>query len=106
MGCSEDRCYILERQKRATDKLIPQIRRNWGSVPKSFRPYNLTSFPLIIKCLILHKCQHAYRVGIFTKTFVCQSTIAQETLNDKETAINVFLVISGAFDKVSLAFVS
>jgi hypothetical protein len=94
---------------------IPKPGRNTYCGPKDYRPISLTSFLLKImdrlvdrylrdETLVsspLHPNQHAYQAGKSTETALHQLLVRIEVLDQRETALEVFLDIEGAFNNTS-----
>jgi hypothetical protein len=89
--------------------------------PKEYRPISLTSFLFktmerlvdrfirdeMVVSSPLHPNQHAYQAGKSTETALHQLVVqVEKVLNQKETALGVFLDIDGAFNNTSYDSIS
>jgi hypothetical protein len=94
---------------------IPKPGRNTYSGPKDYRPISLTSFlrktmerlvdrHLRDETLVLsplHPNQHAYQAGKSTETALHQLVVrVDKTLDQRHTALGVFLDIEEAFNNI------
>jgi hypothetical protein len=99
---------------------IPKPGKASYGGPKDYRPISLISFLLktmerLVDRFIrdemagtspLHPNQHAYQAGKSTETALHQLVRVEKMLDQKETALGVFLDVEGAFNNTSYDSIS
>jgi hypothetical protein len=108
--------YVPPAWRQVKVVFIPRPGRDSYGGPKDYRPISLTSFLLktmerlvdrflgdeILVSLPLHPNQHAYQTGKSAETALHQLMVRiEKALDQRETALGVFLDIEGAFNNAS-----